>query len=54
MKTRKVGQDLASIIKRNYQVYKPSIAPVSLKMFWLSIAVTISFVLSQIYLSIFR
>ena len=49
MKSHKVGQDLFSL-KRNWQAYRPSIAKASFKMFWLSLAITISFIISNLYL----
>ncbi len=45
----KVGSDLEAV-KKNFQRYKPEIVIISRKMFWLSIAITLSFVISQVYL----
>lgn len=51
MKSYKVGQDInLRTLKKNYQTYRPFIAQTSGKMFWASIAITASFILSQAYL----
>lgn len=38
------------ILKKNYQTYRPFMASASAKMFWVSIAITLSFVISQTFL----
>lgn len=53
MNAHKVGNDLLTL-KRKFHAYRPSIASVSQRMFWLSVAVTISFLLSQAYLFFFH
>lgn len=45
----KVGEDILRA-KKTFQIYKPSIASASARMFWVSIAITLSFVISQVYL----
>lgn len=45
----KVGSDLEAV-KKNFQTYRPNIASSSHAMFWISIAITLSYVISQIYL----
>ena len=49
MKSHKVGKDLLAI-KKNFHAYRPAIAGLSFKMFWISFAITLSFILSQVYL----
>lgn len=53
MKAHKVGNDLLTF-KRKFHAYRPSVLEVSQKMFWFSVAVTISFILSQMYLNFFH
>lgn len=52
MKAHKVGNDLLAL-KKNFHTHRKSIAFVSAKMFWFSIAVTVSFIVSQVYLVLF-
>lgn len=43
------AQDYMSL-RRNFQKYRGSIAVVSHRMFWVSLAITASFLLSKLYL----
>ena len=55
MKGHKVGQDSLSIrLKRNFHTYRMHIASSSAKMFWASVVITLSFILSQAYLILFH
>lgn len=42
------GNDFA--VRRNFQKYKPYMAGSSRQMFWASLAITLSFILSQAYI----
>lgn len=53
MFSHKVGRDLATL-RKNFQTYKPVISPVSRLMFWASVVITISFMISQVYLNLAR
>jgi len=53
MLSHKAGKDIVNF-KKNFQTYKPSVAKVSFKMFWVSVAITASFILSQVYFVLSR
>lgn len=49
MLSHKVGEDILRA-KRNFHIYRKDIAKTSSHMFWISIAISLSFVISQVYL----